>query len=95
MSFIFSLILGVFLFGFILKMLDGPLSSFFSYYGGFFATIVAFILSTIGFVVICGVVGLIIPVIGWDLGFVLGPVYCLYCWIFKKENKLLKFILNV
>ena len=49
----------------------------------------------IAFVVICGIIGLILPVFGWDLGFVLGPVYCAYCWIFKKENKVLKFMLNV
>jgi hypothetical protein len=96
LSFIFSTILGVFLICFIVKFLDnGPAEPFFSYYGGFFGTIVAFILSTIAFVVICGIIGLILPVFGWDLGFVLGPVYCAYCWIFKKENKVLKFMLNV
>ena len=96
LSFIFTLILGVFIVTFIVKFLDnGPAEPIFSFYGGFFGTVVAFILSTIAFVVMCGVIGLVLPIIGWDLGFILGPVYCLYCWIFKKENKVLKFMMNI
>ncbi len=96
LSFIFTLILVVFVFTFVFKFLqDGPLEPLFSYYGGLFGTVVAFILSTIGFVVICGIIGIILPIIEWDLGLILGPIYCAYCWIFKKENKILCFLLNV
>lgn len=89
---IFSFIIICFIIGFLGGAINSICERVFSFYGGLFGTLWAFALNTLEFCIICWLVGLLIPVISWELGLTLGPLYCLYCWIFNKENKLLSFL---
>lgn len=91
-SLIFTFLVVCFIFGALKGAIGGICERVFHRYGGFFGTLWAFAINTIQFCIICWLVSLILPVISWDLGLTLGPLYCAYCWIFNKENKLLSLI---
>ena len=78
-----SLLVGVWI-G-VLKVVSGLLN----FYGGLGGTILAYAINTIEWCVIAWLVGLLIPYVDSGLGCILGPLYCTWCWIFNKENKLI------
>ena len=95
LSFIFSILAIAIVVGIVIGFIKGPFSPLFAYYGGFLGTLLAFVINTFEWCFICFVVGCIIPFVDLGLGLILGPLYCLYCWVFDKENKLLNFVLGI
>ena len=64
-------------------------------YGGILGTIVTFLINAVEFGFIFWLVGKIIPIVDWKLGMEIGVVYCGYCWLFRKENKMVGFIFDL
>ncbi|MBR1648150.1 MAG: hypothetical protein IJ689_00955 [Alphaproteobacteria bacterium] len=90
---IFTFFIGCLMLGLLKGILMG-IDGLFDFYGGIMGTIIALIINTGQWCVICFAAGLIIPYIDFKLGLILGPIYCLYCWIFNHENKFLTWWFN-
>lgn len=91
---IFTVIIVIFIGGFILGILNSIFERIFRMYGGFWGALWAYAINTLQFCIFCWLVSFVVPCIHWELGLTLGPLYCTYCLIFNKENKLLSWILG-
>ena len=92
---ILKIIFGIMLLSLLLGVALGFLKtvgSLLTFYGGILGTPLAYAINTIEWCFFAWLAGLVIPYIDLGLGFILGPLYCTWCWVFNKENKLISFL---